>query len=222
MLCMVHTGSPWKKVNGKWCIVEQPQNRWISGKGKKPKDVIKKFDAKLVVEEEKAPEWVDTSFIKSYTDHGEMVNILKDIETTYPDIARRYTIGNSEEGRSLECIQITKDAKKPRKLLKPMVKYVANIHGDEAVGRELLIGLARYLTENYSADERVKKIVDSTDIHLMPSVNPDGNAANTRNNINDEDLNRAFPGWMDFGIPRNELIKDRQKEEMSVSLRYVQ
>ena len=59
------------------------------GKGKKPKDVIKKFDAKLVVEEEKVPEWVDTSFIKSYTDHGEMVNILKDIETTYPDIARR-------------------------------------------------------------------------------------------------------------------------------------
>ena len=29
-------------------------------------------------------------------------------------------------------------------MLKPMVKYVANIHGDEVVGRELLIGLARY------------------------------------------------------------------------------
>ena len=30
-----------------------------------------------------------------------------------------------------------------RPLLVPMVKYVANIHGDECVGRELIIALAR-------------------------------------------------------------------------------
>ena len=59
--------------------------------------------------------------------------------------AFRYVIGLSEEGRNLDCIHITKGVKERRSLLKPMVKYVANIHGDEAVGRELLIGLARYL-----------------------------------------------------------------------------
>ena len=30
-----------------------------------------------------------------------------------------------------------------------MIRYVAGIHGDEAVGRELLLGLARYLTHRY-------------------------------------------------------------------------
>jgi hypothetical protein len=35
-----------------------------------------------------------------------------------------------------------------RGLLVPMVKFVANIHGDECVGRELLIRLARYLLFN--------------------------------------------------------------------------
>ena len=70
----------------------------------------------------------------------------------------------------------------------------------------------RYLTDNYESDQRVRNLVDTTDIHLLPSVNPDGNAADTRHNTNDEDLNRAFPGWMELGMPRNDLIKDREKE----------
>ena len=54
--------------------------------------------------------------------------------------------------------------------------------------------------------------MDTTDIHLLPSVNPDGNVVETRHNANDEDLNRAFPGWMELGKPRNELSKDRERE----------
>ena len=46
----------------------------------------------------------------------------------------------------------------------------------------------------------------------MPSANPDGDAADTRHNVNDEDLNRGFPGWRDMGRPRAELVRDREKE----------
>lgn len=49
----------------------------------------------------------------------------------------------SEEGRRLECIHVTSNVRQKRPLLRPLVKYVANIHGDEVVGRELLLALAR-------------------------------------------------------------------------------
>lgn len=41
-------------------------------------------------------------------------------------------------------------------------------------GRQLMIYLALYLIKNYGKDERVTKLVNTTDIFLMPSMNPDG------------------------------------------------
>ena len=35
--------------------------------------------------------------------------------------------------------------------LKPMVKYVANMHGNEVVGRELLLAFIEYLVQTYQA-----------------------------------------------------------------------
>ena len=94
------------------------------------------------------PEEISSSvgYISQYTSYDEMEAILGDLELKYPDIALRYSIGLSEEGRQLWCLKITSDVKSSRKILKPMVKFVANIHGDETVGRELLIG--KYSLQN--------------------------------------------------------------------------
>ena len=51
-------------------------------------------------------------------------------------------------GRPIAYIKISANVNKRTKL-EPMFKYVGNMHGDETVGRQLLIYLAHYLLQNY-------------------------------------------------------------------------
>ena len=94
----------------------------------------------------------------------------------------------------------------------PMVKYSGNMHGDESVGREMIIALATHLLANYGVQDRVTQLLDNTEIHLVPSMNPDGFEAVTRGNYNQVDLNRGFPGAELLGATRAELLEDREPE----------
>ena len=102
------------------------------------------------------------------------------------------------------------------------------MHGDETVGRQLVIYFAEFLLENYDKDERIKKLVDSIEIYLMPSLNPDGFAASPegscyrskgRRNANKKDLNRDFPKRFDFPPGYEDISKmeeGRQPETIAM------
>lgn len=88
---------------------------------------------------------------------------------------------------------------------------MANMHGNEVLGRELLLGLAVHLCDRYrEGDAVVQHLLNNTRVHLLPSMNPDGwqeaasalarerpnNTANWlqgRGNAANVDLNRDFP-----------------------------
>ena len=117
----------------------------------------------------------------------------------YPNITRLYSIGTSVEGRELYALEIT-DHPGVHEAGEPEFKYVGNMHGNEVVGRELLLLLIKYLCEGYGRDERVTRIVDTTRVHILPTMNPDGfershegDAAPRRATAHNKDLNRNFP-----------------------------
>lgn len=109
----------------------------------------------------------------SYTHYDDLQQLFRSLEQKYPHLARVFSIGKSVKGRDLLVLEISENVGQ-RSLGEPMVKYIANMHGDEAVGRELLIILGQYLLDRYGKDDRISRLVNQTDIYLMPSMNPDG------------------------------------------------
>ncbi len=117
--------------------------------------------------------------------------ILQQVAAAHPEIARYYSLGNSVEGRPLHALEISRDV--GVEAPEPEVRLASTIHGNEPVQLENLLDLADYLTANYGADARVTGLVDSTDIHIVPCLNPDGLVAGLRDNAHGVDLNRNFP-----------------------------
>lgn len=120
-------------------------------------------------------EEIDEHFLVplKYTRYDDLVKLISELETTYPDLVKSYSIGKSVQGRQLYVLQTTEGVGTPH-YERPSVKYVANMHGDESIGRQLVIYLAQYLLANYGKVDRVTRLLNTTDIHLMPSLNPDG------------------------------------------------
>jgi murein peptide amidase A len=87
--------------------------------------------------------------------------------------ARRVLLGRSWQGRAIEALEVGNPSGTP-------ILVVGCIHGNETAG----IAIARAL-------ERVSP--SDLDLWIVPDLNPDGVAANTRKNSHGVDLNRNFP-----------------------------
>lgn len=147
----------------------------------------------------------------AYHTYQELMDFLDDMKRRHVDIVKEvFSIGTSVEGRKLLGVYITG----PGDIIdRPQFKYVANMHGDETVGREMLINLIAYICKQYEAgDQRIKKLVDSTRIYILPSMNPDGFFHIRRTNSRGIDLNRNFPdqffGDLSARQPETQAIMD--------------
>ena len=108
-----------------------------------------------------------------YHNYTSMTTFLRHVSTIYSNLTALYSIGQSVQGRELWVMVVSRSPYE-HMVGKPNVKYVANMHGNEAVGRELMLHFILHLVQNYETDYYVRWLLDNTRIHIMPSMNPDG------------------------------------------------
>ncbi|KAJ0012671.1 hypothetical protein NQD34_017005 [Periophthalmus magnuspinnatus] len=136
-----------------------------------------------------------------YHNNQQIKEYLFEVNTANPHITHLYSIGQSVRGQELWVLALGVSPGR-HTVGVPEFKYVGNMHGNEVLGRVLLLHLIEDLVEGYRNNETWSlQLLNSTRIHIMPTMNPDGfDSSDTdcmysqgRFNHNGIDLNRNFP-----------------------------
>ena len=88
--------------------------------------------------------------LQQYNSNEQIFDKIEEFADKYREFAEVFSIGLSKKGQPLKGLRISKNVRKDRETLKPMVRLIGNIHGNEAVGREVLLHLAKHLIVGYA------------------------------------------------------------------------
>jgi len=117
--------------------------------------------------------------LSHYHHYPELTDLLNGWASNYSKISQLFSVGKTYSGRELFVMRLTsplptnnEDEYDEFQLLKPKFKLIANMHGDETIGREMMIALIYYLLLNSKTNPRINRLLSTTDIYIMPSMNP--------------------------------------------------
>ncbi|NOR44484.1 MAG: DUF2817 domain-containing protein [Candidatus Delongbacteria bacterium] len=127
-------------------------------------------------------------------------------QNRYPAICKRIQIGTSVQGRELWVLKISDNVDVEE--AEPELKFVSTMHGDEVTGVEMEMYMIEDILYGYQANnDTMQFIVNNTELYVMPLMNPDGMANNSRYNANSVDLNRNFPEF-EYGEPNDPALEE--------------
>jgi hypothetical protein len=115
----------------------------------------------------------------SYHSYSSLKTELQNLENNYTNITKVYDIGDSWEktqgiaDRDILAIKISDNVTNEEED-EPDILFMGGTHAREWISVEVPFYLAKYLVEHYSTDQKVKQLVDSREIWIVPLVNPDG------------------------------------------------
>lgn len=108
----------------------------------------------------------------AYHSYRELASELKSLAASYPTLARLYLPGQSLENRNIYALKISDNPGLSED--EPGIALLGGHHAREWISVEVPLLIGRYLLENYSREDRVRALVNSAEVWIIPMVNPDG------------------------------------------------
>ncbi len=110
-----------------------------------------------------------------YRTYDELTAELRALAKSHASLVRLVDLGRSHEGRSVWAVEIANAAAGTTPPdARPALFVAANFEGDQIVGSELALHLARHLATSYATSAEVKRVLDEHAVYIVPRVNPDG------------------------------------------------
>jgi len=114
----------------------------------------------------------NTNLVYEYYNYQKMTELLQNLQSQYPDIMKLETYGKTYEGRDVWLVTISDNVNLDEK--EPGVLFMGAHHANEKPSYEVLLFFIKYVLDNYTKIDRVRNVVDNTQIFVIPMVNPDG------------------------------------------------
>ena len=106
----------------------------------------------------------------NYHNYAEMTADIQAVAAAHPSTVHLISLGNSYEARNIIGVRISNDASD--NLNEPGVFYVGQHHAREHLTVEVVLSLIHLYAE--SAKPNIVRLVNSRQIYIFPSLNPDG------------------------------------------------
>lgn len=104
-----------------------------------------------------------------YHNYQELIDALKGLHEEYPELTELKSIGKSVNGTDIWVLKIGSQEEN----LKPGIVFMGGHHAREHLSIEVPFYLATYLLSQ-SQTPKIKTLLESRDIWIIPVVNPDG------------------------------------------------
>ncbi|GAA5126720.1 M14 family zinc carboxypeptidase [Haloechinothrix salitolerans] len=107
-----------------------------------------------------------------YHNYDEMMAEIDKAVTDHPDLISRQVIGQSYEGRDILALKISDNPDVDED--EPEVLFTHQQHAREHLTVEMALYSMNLFTDSYGSDPEVTDMVNSREIWIVPTMNPDG------------------------------------------------
>jgi carboxypeptidase T len=107
-----------------------------------------------------------------YHNYTEMANQVAAVASGNPTLVRRFSVGRSYQGRELWAAKVSDNPAADE--AEPEALFTCGQHAREHLSVEMCLYLLNELTGKYGTDTQIRGLVNSREIYIVFSVNPDG------------------------------------------------